>query len=107
MYAMNILLEMLLQEYSLEVGLLIFVILKLMGWFFVIITIVHVSVNVKSASIDDTQSLLSHMLNTTDPAMAAIPGFDPNAWGKHSFFLFFSSIFYIYKYILYIIIIEK
>jgi Ferric reductase like transmembrane component len=50
---------------------------KLMGWFFVIVAVVHVSVYMKSASMDPYQSLLSHMFNIKDQKEPI-----EKAWGK-------------------------
>jgi Ferric reductase like transmembrane component len=56
---------------------------KLMGWFFVIVSVIHVGVYMKAASMDSMQSLESHMFNTYDPNFAAMmPGYTMKEWGK-------------------------
>lgn len=55
---------------------------KNMGWIFVIISVVHVGVYMKSAKIDEEdggQSLLSHMFNTPDSHMSMM---NQMVWGQ-------------------------
>jgi Ferric reductase like transmembrane component len=50
---------------------------KLMGWFFVIVSVVHVGVYLKSASVDPAHSLVSHMFNMHDEQSKA-----SMSWGE-------------------------
>ena len=59
---------------------------KTMGWIFVMITIAHVGVYMKSAHLDEVkggQSLFSHMFNCPDKNLQAT-GIKQSAWGQGS-----------------------
>ena len=66
---------------------------KCMGWFFVIVSAIHVSVYVKSASLDSLTSVTSHMFNMVEHHHEGTGHAEvsKNAWGKSLNFLVFDS----------------
>ena len=55
---------------------------KLMGWFFVIVSVVHVGVYLKSASVDPEHSLVQHMFNMHDEQSKASMPMSVKSWGE-------------------------
>lgn len=56
---------------------------KYIGWFFAIVSAIHVGVYIKSAAVDDSQSISTHLFNLHDASMDSMyaPGSDQNSWG--------------------------